>query len=116
MQVLRHVMIAFTQDITFGQLDHQLLYRISAEPIGVQIAQQLAVAEMTRRHVNTNMKIGILREIMQPAGGFSDDVAGQGDYQVVAFSNRDKNIRRDISAARIVPAQQNFHATTLLST
>jgi hypothetical protein len=29
----------------------------------VQIAQQLAVAEMTRRHVNTNMKIGILREI-----------------------------------------------------
>lgn len=82
MQVLCHVMIAFTQDIAFGQLDHQLLYRISAEPIGVQIAQQLAVAEMTRRHVNTNMKIGILREIMQPAGGFSDDVAGQGTIRL----------------------------------
>jgi hypothetical protein len=45
MQMFGHVLVAILQDIAFGELDHQLLYRIHAEPVIVQVMQQFAVGK-----------------------------------------------------------------------
>ncbi len=39
-QIFGHVLVAILQDIAFGQLDHQLLYRVHAEPVIMQVMQQ----------------------------------------------------------------------------
>jgi hypothetical protein len=45
MQMFGHVLVAILQDIAFGELDHQLLHRIHAEPVIVQVAQQEPLAK-----------------------------------------------------------------------
>jgi hypothetical protein len=52
MQMFGHVVVAILQDVAFGEFNHQLLYRMGAEPVVMQIAQQFAVGEMAGGDVN----------------------------------------------------------------
>lgn len=46
-------------------------------------------------------------------GRLRNNVAGQGQYQVITFGDGDKDIRRNSASARVIPAQQNLHAAAL---
>ncbi len=103
------MLVAILQDIAFGQLDHQLLYRVHAEPVIMQVMQQEAVGEVAGSDVNGDMKLAVAGKSIQTAGGFGNDVAGEGDDQIVPFGDGNKHLRRNRSAARVVPAQQDLH-------
>ena len=74
------------------------------------------MAEMAGGNIDSDMEARIRREYRQLAYGFRDDIAGEGNNQIMFLSQGDKHVRGDPPLARIVPAQQDLHADALLIT
>ncbi len=68
MQMFGHVLVAILQDIAFGEFNHQLLYRIDAKPVIVQVMQQQTVGESDGSDINRDMK-NAARWGRRPGGG-----------------------------------------------
>ena len=62
MKMLGHMVVAILKYVAFGELHHQLLYRMGAEPVVMQIAQQFAVGEMAGGDVDADVKMFVLRK------------------------------------------------------
>ena len=65
---------------------------------------------MAGGHVNADMEIARGREIAYLPHRFADDVAGKRNNQVMFFGQRDKDIGRNPSLTRVVPAQEDLDA------
>lgn len=66
--------------------------------------------KMAGGHVNADMEIARGREIAYLPHRFADDVAGKRNNQVMFFGQRDKDIGRNPSLTRVVPAQEDLDA------
>ncbi len=64
---------------------------------------------MAGSDVNRDMKLAVAGKSIQTAGGFGNHVAGEGDDQIVPFGDGNKHLRRNRTAAGVVPAQQDLH-------
>ena len=62
MEMFGHMVIAILEHVAFGEFNHQLLYRMGAKPVVMQIAQQFAIREMASGDVNADVKLFILRK------------------------------------------------------
>ena len=74
------------------------------------------MTKMAGRNVDADMELAVHREEMPLPNGFRNDIAGKGGDQVVFFSDRDKNIGRNPSLSRVIPAQQDLNPHALLRT
>ncbi len=113
---LRHDrLIDNRQGVTLCQLNHQLRMRISGPPYLLQIFHNGAIVKMAGGDVNRNMERAALRQLRQGLYGPGNHKAGQGSDQVLPFRQWDKDIRRNPSLARIMPAQQKLNTFTLFA-
>ncbi len=108
MQMFGHVLVAILQDIAFGEFNHQLLYRIDAKPVIVQVMQQQTVGKVTGSDINRDMKMRLAGEGIQAAGGFGDHIAGEGNNQIVPFGDGNKYLAKSRRGG-VVPAQQDLN-------
>ena len=64
---------------------------------------------MRRRNVNAYLEFWILRKEVKFFRCFANVIAGEGDYQVLRFGNRDENIRVNPADTWVIPSEQDLN-------